>query len=150
VPLAALVAGAIAAGGAGCTSASSASSQSPAVTHPASVSAPTTPPAAPPTTPRVIGGLVVGKAYPYQLYVLCGVGKISYGGRTWSPVPPVGQPPKNRSVHGQSPAGEYLPGTLTLEQPGILRFTANSAVVASPYSVTFRLSATPINSACIS
>ena len=144
-PLAVLVAGVIAAGAAGCTSASSTSRQSPAVTHPASGATP----AATPTAPRVIGGLVVGKPYPYRLYVLCGVGKIFYGGRTWSPVPPVRQPP-NRPVHAQTTAGEYLPGTLTLEQPGILRFTADRALTASPYSVTFRLSATPINSACIS
>jgi hypothetical protein len=144
-PLTVLVAGVIAAGAIGCTSGGSTASQ--AVT-----AAPSSPRAAPPTTPsapQVIDGLVVGKAYPYRLSVLCGIGKIFYGTRTWRPVPPVRQPPANSTVEAQPGSGQYVPGTLTLEQAGILRFTAGNALGASPYSVTFRLSATPINSACM-
>jgi hypothetical protein len=62
----------------------------------------------------------------------------------------VGQPPKNRLVGGPAGADDYVAGTLTLEQPGILQFTADNALAAAPYSVTFRLSATPINSGCVS
>jgi hypothetical protein len=145
-PLAVLVAGAIAAGAVGCTSGGSTASQ--AVTA-AQSSAPVAP-ATPRATTQVIDGLVVGKAYAYRLFVQCGVDKIFYGERTWNPVPPIGQPPKNRPVHGQTASDEYMVGTLTLEQPGILRFTADNTLVASPYSVTFRLSATPINSGCTS
>jgi hypothetical protein len=141
-----LVAGMIAAGAVGCTSGGAAASRA----MPAAQSSSRAASAIPSAAPRVIDGLVVGKAYAYRLYVQCGVGKIFYGERTWSPLPPVGQPPKNRPVPGQAAPGEYVAGTLTLEQPGILRFTADNALVAAPYSVSFRLSATPVNSACIS
>jgi hypothetical protein len=146
IRLAPLVAGVISAGIVGCTSGGSAAGQAAAAPQPSSRAAPTATPAA----PQVIDGLVIGKAYAYRLYVQCGVGKIFYAERTWSPVPPVGQPPQNRTLHGQIASGEYVAGTLTLEQAGILRFTADNALVAAPYSVTFRLSATPINSGCTS
>ena len=144
-PLAALAAGVIAASAAGCTSASSTASQSAAVTHAASQAAQ----AATPTAPRVIGGLVVGKAYAYRLYIHCGVGKIMYGGRTWSPVPPVPQYHGNRSVNGQTTYDGYVTGTMTLEQAGILRFTADTNIVVAPWAVTFKPAARPgITSAC--
>jgi hypothetical protein len=144
-PLAVLVAGVIAVGAVGCASASSTAGQSAAVTHAASRAAQ----AATPTAPRVIGGLVVGKAYAYRLYIHCGVGKIMYGGLTWGPVPPVTPPPGNRPVNGQTTYDGYVAGALTLEQAGVLRFTADTNIVVSPWAVTFKPAATPgIASAC--
>ena len=89
------------------------------------------------------GTLVIGKAYPYRLFIHCGVRKVAFGGRTWSPVQPVPQYRGNRPVNGTVTADGYVTGAMTLEAPGTLRFTADNAIAVVPFAVIFKPAATP-------
>jgi hypothetical protein len=106
------------------------------VTAPSSLNAAT-------TASPVIGTLVIGKAYPYRLFIHCGVRKVTFGGRTWSPVQPVPQYRGNRPVNGTTTTDGYVTGTMTPERPDTLRFTADNAIAVAPFSVIFKPSATP-------
>jgi hypothetical protein len=89
------------------------------------------------------GSLVTGKAYPYRLFIHCGVSKVLLDGQTWTPVPPVPQYHGNRPVNGITTDDGYVTGTMTLEKSGILRFAADNAIAAAPFVVTFKHAATP-------
>jgi hypothetical protein len=95
------------------------------------------------------GSLTVGKAYPFRLFIHCGVPVVGFGGRAWQPVPPVPAYPGPRPVNGTATYTGYVPGTMTLIDARTLRFTADDTAVVSPFSVVFRPSTVRVaGSAC--
>jgi hypothetical protein len=138
-PLAGLVVAGIAAGTIGCAAAGTASY--PAVTPHLSTTVHASPRAAA-IGPLASGSLVIGKPYLYRLFIHCGVRKVAFGGRTWSPVQPVQQYQGNRPVHGITTVDGYVVGTMTLERAGTLRFAANNAIAKAPFAVLFERAAT--------
>lgn len=138
-PLAGLVVAGIAAGALGCAPGGTASHPT-ATAHLSATVQPSSRAAA--TTPITNGSLVIGKPYPYRLFIHCGVRKVLFGGRTWSPVRPVQKYPGNRPVHGITTEDGYVVGTMTLERAGTLRFVADNAIVKAPFAVVFERAAT--------
>src|SRR5258708_15003408 len=110
-PLAGLVVAGLAAGVVACGSAGGAASHPTATARP---SATVQSPRAAGTAPSASGSLVSGKAYPYRLFIHCGVRKVIFGGRTWSPVQPVQQYRENRPVNGITTDDGYVTGAITL------------------------------------
>lgn len=78
-----------------------------------------------------------GKAYPFKLFIHCGVPVVDFGGRAWRPVAPVPGYPGPRPVNGTSTYTGYVAGTMTLVNARTLRFAADESAVASPFSVVF-------------
>lgn len=78
-----------------------------------------------------------GKAYPFKLFIHCGVPVVDFGGRAWQPVAPVPRYPGPRPVNGTATYTGYAVGTMTLVNARTLRFVANDSAVASPFSVVF-------------
>jgi hypothetical protein len=89
------------------------------------------------TPSPVSGSLVTGKAYPYRLFIHCGVRTVAFGGRAWRPVQPVPQYQGNRPVNGIATYDGFVTGTMTLEKSGALRFTADNAIAMAPFTVIF-------------
>lgn len=85
----------------------------------------------------------IGKAYPFKLFIHCGVPLVSFAARTWAPTPPVHQYPGPRPVNGISTYTGYVAGTMTLVTANTLRFTADSRAVAAPFSVNFKPTKAP-------
>ena len=79
----------------------------------------------------------IGKAYPFELLIHCGVPIVDFGGRTWQPVAPVPAYPGPRLVNGTATYTGYVAGTMTLVNARRLLFVADSSVVASPFSVVY-------------
>ena len=79
----------------------------------------------------------IGKAYPFQLLIHCGVPIVDFGGRTWQPVAPVPAYPGPRLVNGTATYTGYVAGTMTLVNARKLLFVADSSAVASPFSVVY-------------
>src|SRR5579859_5011847 len=134
--LAGVVAAGIATAAVACSSAGSTASHA-AVTASPPVTVRSSPQATTTASPAS-GALVIGKAYPYRLFIHCGVRKVAFGGQTWNPVQPVPQYRGNRPVNGTVTADGYVTGTMTLEAPGTLRFTADNAIAVAPFAVTFK------------
>lgn len=78
-----------------------------------------------------------GKAYPFKLFIHCGVPVVDFGGRAWQPVAPVPRYPGPRPVNGTATYTGYVVGTMTLVNARTLRFVADESAVASPFSVVF-------------
>jgi hypothetical protein len=141
-PLAGLVIAGLAAGVVACDNAGGTASH-PAATVRSSATVPSSSRAAA-TAPHASGSLVVGTAYPYRLFIHCGVPNVSFGGRAWRPVQQVGRYQGNRPVNGMATYDGYVTGTMTLEKAGTLRFTADNAITVAPFAVTFEAAvATP-------
>jgi hypothetical protein len=85
----------------------------------------------------------VGKAYPFNLFIHCGVPLVNFGGRWWAPAPPVPNYPGPRPVNGISTYTGYVTGTMTLVTTNNLRFTADSRAVAAPFRVNFKPTKAP-------
>jgi hypothetical protein len=83
------------------------------------------------------GSPAIGKAYPFKLFIHCGVPVVGFSGRSWQPVAPVPKYPGPRPVNGITTYTGYVPGTMTLVNARILRFVADNSAVASPFSVVF-------------
>ena len=79
----------------------------------------------------------IGKAYPFELLIHCGVPIVDFGGRTWQPVAPVPAYPGPRAVNGTATYTGYVAGTMTLINARRLLFVAVSSAVASPFSVVY-------------
>jgi hypothetical protein len=79
----------------------------------------------------------IGKAYPFELLIHCGVPIVDFGGRTWQPVAPVPAYPGPRLVNGTATYTGYVAGTMTLVNARRLLFVADSSAVASPFSVVY-------------
>jgi hypothetical protein len=79
----------------------------------------------------------IGKAYPFQLLIHCGVPIVDFGGRAWQPVAPVPAYPGPRLVNGTAIYTGYVAGTMTLVNARRLLFVADSSAVASPFSVVY-------------
>ena len=79
----------------------------------------------------------IGKAYPFELLIHCGVPIVDFGGRTWQPVAPVPAYPGPRLVNGTATYTGYVAGTMTLVNTRRLLFVADSSAVASPFSVVY-------------
>ena len=56
----------------------------------------------------------IGKAYPFELLIHCGVPIVDFGGRAWQPVAPVPAYPGPRLVNGTATYTGYVAGTMTL------------------------------------
>jgi hypothetical protein len=80
----------------------------------------------------------IGKAYPSELLIHCGVSIADFGGRTWQPVAPVPAYPGPRLVNGTATYTGYVAGTMTLINARRLLFAAGSSAVASPFSVVYQ------------
>jgi hypothetical protein len=76
---------------------------------------------------------VLGRPYPYQLFIHCGVPLVEFGGRGWLPVQPVPHYPGSRT----GVENGYVTGTMTLVTPATLRFIADIHTVTAPYVVNF-------------
>ena len=95
------------------------------------------------------GSPVIGKAYPFKLFIHCGVPVVGFGGRSWQPVAPAPNYPGPRPVNGIATYTGYAPGTMTLVNARTLRFVADNSAVASPFSVVFEpLTAGVTRAAC--
>jgi hypothetical protein len=79
----------------------------------------------------------IGKAYPFELLIHCGVPIVDFGRRTWQPVAPVPAYPGPRLVNGTATYTGYVAGTMTLVNARRLLFVADSNAVASPFSVVY-------------
>jgi hypothetical protein len=79
----------------------------------------------------------IGKAYPFELLIHCGVPIVDFGGRTWQPVAPVPAYPGPRLVNGTATYTGYVAGTMTLVNARRLLFVADGSAVASPFSVVY-------------
>ena len=79
----------------------------------------------------------IGRAYPFELLIYCGVPLVDFGGRTWQPVAPVSAYPGPRLVNGTAAYTGYVAGTMTLVNARRLLFVADSSAVASPFSVVY-------------
>jgi hypothetical protein len=77
----------------------------------------------------------IGEPYRFDLYIHCGAPVVSFAGRAWKPVPPVPAYPGPREVNGIATYTGYVAGTMTLVNALTLRFTADPAAVAAPFSV---------------
>jgi hypothetical protein len=87
-----------------------------------------------PAGSRPAPGSVPGKAYPYRLFIHCGVPLVSFEGQAWRAVPPV---PRSPGQAGNHPDDGYVTGTLTLVKPWLLEFAANRRTIAAPYVIFF-------------
>ena len=64
----------------------------------------------------------VGVTYPYLLYVHCGIRTALFGGRTWLAETPVPNPTPEEVAAGRWDARQVERGTMTLVEPGLLRW----------------------------
>ncbi len=71
----------------------------------------------------------IGTAYPYQLFVHCGVRYALFGGRWWEATPPQSPPP---GPPGRD--GNYVTGTMTLTRADRVHFRSTDP----PLEVDFR------------
>jgi hypothetical protein len=83
------------------------------------------------------GSPAIGRAYPFRLFIHCGVPIVDFGGRTWQPVAPVPKYPGPRPVNGTATYTGYVAGTMRLVNARTLRFVSGSSAVVSPFSVVF-------------
>jgi len=79
----------------------------------------------------------IGKAYPFELLIHCGVPIVDFDRRTWQPAAPVPAYPGPRQVNGTATYTGYVAGTMTLVNARKLLFVADSSAVASPFSVVY-------------
>ena len=79
----------------------------------------------------------IGKAYPFELLIHCGVPIVDFDRRTWQPAAPVPAYPGPRLVNGTATYTGYVAGTMTLVNARKLLFVADSSAVASPFSVVY-------------
>jgi hypothetical protein len=93
-----------------------------------------------PAPGRPAPGSVSGKAYPYRLFIHCGVPLVSFKGQTWRAVPPV---PRYPGPAANRPDDGYVTGTLALVKPWVLEFAADRRTVAAPYVIFFKPAPAP-------
>jgi hypothetical protein len=83
------------------------------------------PPPGPPQPGRTYNPVpdpTVGVAYPYLLYVHCGIRTARFGGRTWLAETPVPNPTPEEVAAGRWGARDVERGTMTFVEPGLLRW----------------------------
>jgi hypothetical protein len=90
------------------------------------------------------GSAVLGRAYPFKLFIHCGVPVVGFGGRSWKPVAPVPEYPGPRPVNGVATYTGYVVGTMTLTDAGTLRFVADNRAVLAPFAVVYKPLTTPV------
>jgi hypothetical protein len=114
-----------------------ASTPMPSAAHQQSPSMASSPAKDPTRTVSASRSPAIGKAYPFELLIHCGVPIADFGGRTWQPVAPVPPYPGPRLVNGTATYTGYVAGTMRLVNARRLLFVADSSAVASPFSVVY-------------